>query len=321
MRGAEWQSDRVSKPEDSRGAESFDGQLRDQSAQIAISTPPAATEFRYDGFPLQAARKRKQMQQSDYRVHLDVYDGPLDLLLYLVRRAEVDIVDLPIAAIVSQFQDVLDVLQVIDLDEIGEFVLMASTLAEIKSREVLPQPEPEVEAERPLDAENPRSELIHRLLEYKKIKDAAKSLEERASQWQERYPRLSNDRPSGGKDHAADRIKDIELWDLISALGRVLKRKDVEDETRIRYDETPIRVYVEQIGAKILENPGLKFSSLLEPETQRSKVVGMFLAVLELLRHHGFRAVQATDFGEIELFPPEDRDPSEQLANKSEDGV
>ena len=115
----------------------------------------------------------------------------------------------------------------------------------------------------------------------------------------------SDDRPTAGKDHAADRIKDVELWDLISALGRVLKRKDAEDETRIRYDETPIHVYVERIGAMIREQPGLQFSSLLEPESQRSKVVGMFLAILELLRHHSFRAVQAADFGEITLYPPE----------------
>lgn len=246
------------------------------------------------------------MDESGYQVQLDIYEGPLDLLLYLVRRAEVEIVDLPIARIIGQFQDFLSVLEFIDLDEIGEFVLMASTLAEIKSREVLPQPESETETEeeRPLDAENPRSELIHRLLEYKKFKDAAKSLEERAARWQERYPRLSDDRPTGGKDHSADRIKDVELWDLISALGRVLKRKDVEDEARIRYDDTPIRVYVEQLGVRIREQPGLLFSSLLDPESQRSKIVGMFLAILELIRHHGFRAVQTTDFGEIELHPP-----------------
>jgi len=249
------------------------------------------------------------MERPGYRIQLDNYDGPLDLLLYLVRRAEVDVVDLPLAQITGQFRDFLDVLQVIDLDEIGEFVLMASTLAEIKSREVLPQLEPTevpIEEERPLDADNPRSELIRRLLEYKKFKDAAKTLDERAFQWQERYPRLSDDRPAAGKDHAADRIKDVELWDLISALGRVLKRKDAEDETRIRYDETPIHVYVEQIGARIRELPGLTFSTLLEPESQRSKVVGMFLAVLELLRHHGYRAVQTAEFGEIVLYPPEE---------------
>ena len=248
------------------------------------------------------------MDHPTYRVQLDVYDGPLDLLLYLVRRAEVDVVDLPLAQLTSQFRDFLEVLQVFDLDEIGEFILMASTLAEIKSREVLPrideQPAP-VEEERPLDADNPRSELIRRLLEYKKFKDAAKSLEDRAAQWQERYPRLADDRPAAGKDHAADRIKDVELWDLISALGRVLKRKDVEDETHIRYDETPIHVYVEQIGARIREQPGLKFFTLLEPESQRSKIVGMFLAVLELLRHHGYRAVQSSDFGDIVMYPPE----------------
>jgi segregation and condensation protein A len=259
------------------------------------------------------ARKRFPMDQPAYRVQLDSYEGPLDLLLYLVRRAEVEIVDLPLAKIVGQFHEFLDVLQAIDLDEIGEFVLMASTLAEIKSREVLPRNDDgpvEAEEERPLDAANPRSELIHRLLEHKRFKDAAKTLEERAAQWQERYPRLSDDRPTAGKDHSADRIKDVELWDLISALGRVLKRKDVEDVGRIRYDDTPIHVYVEQIGTRIRQSPGLVFSSLLEPESQRSKIVGMFLAVLELLRHHGFRAAQSADFGEITMYPPLDDAPA-----------
>ena len=86
--------------------------------------------------------------------------------------------------------------------------------------------------------------MIKQLLEYKKFKDAAKVLEEQAAQWQERYPRLSDERPSRGKDPTADRIKEVELWDLVSALGRVLKRKDVEKETRIRYDETSISVFI-----------------------------------------------------------------------------
>jgi segregation and condensation protein A len=241
-----------------------------------------------------------------YRVELDLFSGPLDLLLYLVRRNEVDILDLPVARIAAQFQEFLEVLQVIDLDVAGDFVVMASTLAEIKSRMVLPQPEeqPEEPTERPIDGEDPRSELIHRLLEYKQFKDAAGRLEERAAKWQERYPRLSDERPASGKDHAADRIKEVVLWDLVSALGRILRRKEVEEEARIRYDETPIHVYVEQIGARVRAEREVRFTSLFNAETIRSRIVGMFLAVLELLRHHGFRAAQEEDYGEILIYPP-----------------
>jgi segregation and condensation protein A len=248
------------------------------------------------------------MDVARYRVDLDIYEGPLDLLLYLVRRNELDIVDLPIARITEQFLEFLALLELIDLDVAGEFVVMASTLAEVKSRSVLPTPDesPADDAEPPIQSDDPRSELIQRLLEYKKFKDAAAALEERAAVWQERYPRLSDDRPKAGKDHAADRIREVELWDLISALGRVLRRTEVEDEARIRYDDTPIHVYVEQIGARVRAEREVRFTSLFDAETLRSKIVGMFLAVLELIRHHAFRATQPDLYGEITIYPPAD---------------
>lgn len=240
-----------------------------------------------------------------YRVELDIFTGPLDLLLYLVRRNEVDIVDLPIALITKQFRDFLDVLQYIDLDLIGDFVVMASTLAEIKSRQVLPSQEEELEA--PIESEdgsNPKSDLIQQLLEYKKFKEASTALQEQAAEWQERYPRLADERPVSSKDPATDRIKEVELWDLVSALGRVLKRKEVDTQSKIRYDETPIHKYVEQIGDLVREKKVVEFTSLFGEEIIRSKIIGMFLAVLELIRHHGFRAEQSEEHGEIVLQPP-----------------
>ncbi|REJ86570.1 MAG: chromosome segregation protein ScpA [Planctomycetota bacterium] len=247
------------------------------------------------------------MSTPSYRVQLELFEGPLDLLLYLVRRNEVDVVELPIARITAQFQEFLEILQMIDLDIAGDFVVMASTLAEVKSRLVLPQPEEEAaeeEIEPLLEGDDARSELIQRLLDYKKYKDAATDLEDRAAEWQERYPRLSDERPKVAKDHAADRIKEVELWDLISALGRVLRRSDVQEEQRIRYDDTPIHVYVDQIGTRVRAEGPVRFSTLFDSETIRSKIVGMFLAILELLRHHGFRATQESVFGDITVFPP-----------------
>lgn len=240
-----------------------------------------------------------------YRVELDIFTGPLDLLLYLVRRNEVDIVDLPIATITRQFQEFLYVLQSIDLDLVGDFVVMASTLTEIKSRLVLPSQQPVEEAPLETSTEfDPRSELIQQLLEYKRFKEAANALQEQAALWQERYPRLSDERPISAKDPATDRIKEVELWDLVSALGRVLKRKEVEVESKIRYDDTPIHKYVEQIGNLVRERGEVPFTSLFDGETIRSKIIGMFLAVLELIRHHGFHAEQQQDHGEILLRPP-----------------
>jgi segregation and condensation protein A len=236
-----------------------------------------------------------------YHVELELFSGPLDLLLYLVRRHEVPIVDLPIAAITAQFQQYLDVLEFIDIDFVGDFVVMASTLVEIKSRQVLPRPEelPETEI-----AEDPRSELIRQLLKYKKFKDAALALEERAAQWQERYPRLSDERPTQEKELAADFIKDVELWDLISALGRVIQKKAIEQQQSIRHDETPIGVYVDRIGERVRQEGRVPFSVFFEGANHRSKIVGIFLAVLELLRHYSFRAEQPVEYGEIWILPP-----------------
>lgn len=244
--------------------------------------------------------------ETDYRVELDdLFSGPLDLLLYLVRRNEVDVRELPIRTITDQFFEYLEVLQFIDLDLAGDFVVTASALAEIKSRLVLPQPEEEDEPEPPAD-EGPRSDLIQRLLEYKKYKDAAAALKERAAEWQERFPRLSDDRPRHGKDPAADRIRDVELWDLVSALSRVLQTKQIEQEKKIRYDETPISVYIERVSERVHNEKRVAFSSFFEAETRRSRIVGLFLAVLELLRRHSFRAEQPEDFGEIWILPPVD---------------
>ena len=237
-----------------------------------------------------------------YRVELDRYSGPLDLLLFLVRRSELDLLDLPIAEITAQFQRYLSALLYLDLDAAGDFVVMASTLLEIKSRLALPNAE---EEEVPVEvADDPRGGLIQQLLEYKKFKEAAQLLEEGRAEWSERYPRLSDERPDAVRDQSADRIKGVELWDLVSALSRVLERRVIEEESKIRYDDTPISVYVEQIGSRVRELGRVGFTTLFDNASQRSRIISIFLAILELLRHHGFHADQADAFGAIWILPP-----------------
>lgn len=240
---------------------------------------------------------------ADYRVQLDLFSGPMDLLLYLVRRNEVDVALLPISRITHQFLQFLEVLEFLDLDMIGDFIVLASTLVEIKSRQVLPRAEEEVQEEIPI-GDDTSSELIQQLMEYKRYKDAALAMEQRAADWQERYPRLSDDRPSAGKDHSEDPIKEVELWDLVSALSRILQKKIVEETSSIRYDDTPISTYIDRIGARVREVGRIPFSEFFEGTNLRSKIIGIFLAVLELLRHHGFRADQVDDYGEIFVLPP-----------------
>lgn len=243
------------------------------------------------------------MVSTEYRVQLDIYHGPLDLLLYLVRRHELDVMDLPMAEITRQFLEFLDALKFLDVDGVGEFVVTAATLMEIKSRTALPQADEEDEAPAEAD-DDPRGDLVARLLEYKRYRDAAAALEEHAAQWRERFPRLADDRPGSGKDPAADRLKEVELWDLVSALVRVLKKKEVERTSRIRYDETPISVYIERISTRVRSEGRTAFSTFFDGANDRSRIVGVFLAILELLRHHAFRAEQPVDFGEIWILPP-----------------
>jgi segregation and condensation protein A len=239
----------------------------------------------------------------EYRVQLDVFSGPLDLLLYLVKRHELEILDLPIATITRQFVELIETLEILDLDLIGDFVVMASTLVEIKSRMVLPRPE-ELEPEVQEGDDDPRSDLVRQLIEYKKYKDAARLLEHQAAAWQEHYPRLSDEHPVDGGDPSEDRIKEVELWDLVSALSRILRRSPATNQTSIVYDDTPISTYVQRILALVMEQGKVAFSSLFEGVYSKSKVVGIFLAILELLRHYHLRAEQPVEYGEIWVLPP-----------------
>ncbi|MEX2112735.1 MAG: segregation/condensation protein A, partial [Pirellulales bacterium] len=145
-----------------------------------------------------------------FKVDLEIFRGPLDLLLYLVRKHEVEIIDIPIAPITDQYLEYLDVLQEFDVNAVGDFLEMASTLVEIKSRMVLPRGD-EVEDE----LADPRKQLVARLLEYKKFKDAASMLDERGRSWQERYGRLGSDLPPRQRDLGDQEIQEVELWDLV----------------------------------------------------------------------------------------------------------
>jgi segregation and condensation protein A len=142
------------------------------------------------------------------------------------------------------------------------------------------------------------------LLEYKRFREAAGALEEHGARWQERYPRLTDERPQTGKDPSADRIRDVELWDLVSALGRVLKTRTPEAYSSIRYDETPISVYMDRVAERVEREGRVRFSSFFAGTHDRHRIVGTFLGILELIRHHGFRAEQPADYGEIWVLPP-----------------
>lgn len=222
----------------------------------------------------------------------------MDLLLYLVRKHEVEITDIPIAPITDQYLEYLAVIEQLDVNAVGDFLGMASLLIELKSQQVLPRSD-EVE-----DAlEDPRRELVRRLLEYKKYRDAASILEERSRSWQQRYTRLSTDLPPHERDLAGEPIHEVELWDLVSAFSRIMRETEAARPSSIVYDDTPIHVHMQRVHARLIEKGRLSFHDLFDPTMHKSKLVGIFLAILELVRHHHVRVEQNALFGEIWVLP------------------
>ncbi len=231
-----------------------------------------------------------------FRVQLDTFSGPLDLLWYLVRKHELDVLDIPIALVTEQYLEMIAVLEQIDVSAVGDFLELATRLMEIKSKLMLPRHE-ELETEEPL--EDPRQDMVQRLLEYKKYKDAASMLEERGQEWQQRFARRANDAPTTRIDPAEQRIQQVELWDLVSAFSRIMRENVAAKPSAIRYDDTPIETYMQRIRKRLTSEPRLAFSSLFEQDMVKSQLVGMFLAVLELIRHHHVVVEQKTLFDEI----------------------
>ena len=232
---------------------------------------------------------------TNFRVNLEVFRGPIDLLYFLVRKQEVDISEISLAKITAQYREYLDVLKEIDINLVGDFIEVACQLLEIKTRVVLPRNEFETDEQ---EYEDPREDLIERLLMYKEFKEAASLLDEQGRQWQQRYTRMSNDLPPRKVDVATQPIKEVELWDLVSAFGRVLKNKP-PTESKIFYDETPIHVYMERVRQRIVTQDRVAFSQMFEPGMHKSSLVGIFLAILELSRHHSVETQQEDDGGEI----------------------
>jgi segregation and condensation protein A len=179
---------------------------------------------------------------------------------------------------------------------------------EIKSKLMLPRHE-ELETEEAI--EDPRHDMVQRLLEYKKYKDAASMLEERGQEWQQRYARRVNDLPTAKADPSEQPIQDVELWDLVSAFARVIRDNTVATPKAIRYDDTPIEVTMDRIRERLASEPRLAFSSLFEPDMIRSQMVGIFLAVLELIRHHQVQVEQADLFDEIWIIAQESAEPAQ----------
>jgi segregation and condensation protein A len=231
---------------------------------------------------------------ANYLVDLDVFRGPLDLLLYLVKRDEVDVRDIPIARVTEQFKEYLDVLQLIDVERAGDFLVMAATLMEIKSKMLLPRPPESAEED-----DDPRLELVKPLLQYKRFKEAAALLEARAEQQSQRLARQAAAAPASAP--GLPPLKPVELWDLVSAFGRLMRETTAGQTQSIVVDQTPLHVYMEQILERLRREHRVALSALFTPPYTRGRLVGLFLAVLELTKIRQVRPEQAEPFDDIWL--------------------
>jgi segregation and condensation protein A len=235
---------------------------------------------------------------AEYKVKFEVFEGPLDLLLYLIKKEEVDIYDVNLTQLATQFIEYIDVMRMLDLEIAGEFLVMASTLMYIKSRELLPL-DKQVLVEGEDDGEDPRWELIRQLVEYKKFKDAAAQLQALEARQESIFPRL----PIKPEFEAEAPAKpDVSLFDLLNAVNAILKRVNQQGDQRdVFEDKWTVSEKIELIMKIIKERPSAKFSELFEGAISRSEVVVTFLALLELIRLKQIAAVQPEVFGEIEI--------------------
>jgi len=231
-------------------------------------------------------------------VNLDIYNGPLDLLLYLIRREEVDIYDIPIASIAEQYIQYVDLLKQLDPNLAGEFLVMAATLVEIKTRMMLPTADSE-EGEAEGIEIDPRAELVRQLLEYKAFKDAAGDLRDAQTLRSQKFARTVS--PDLAKEEALE-IEDLQVWDLLDAFNSLLKAIGAEGgEQEIIYDDTPLELHAVDITDRLEREGVMTFERVFESRTQRVEIVGLFLALLELVRRREIIVSQDRNFGQIEL--------------------
>lgn len=233
-----------------------------------------------------------------YRVALDAYAGPLDLLLYLVKRHEIDLHDIPVAKLTEQYLRHLEVIKQIDFESAGEFLVMAATLVEVKSRMIIPASD-QAEAEQ-LDAASeleeaadPRFELVQQLLAYKAYKDAAYALDSRAEEWDNRFPVKAQagerpPEPAAIEEKTID-LEDVNVLDLCEAFSRILETVGHIGDHQVTYDDTPISLHAEDIHDRLKRDApkvGLSLREIFEGRETHSEMIGLFLATLELVRQH-----------------------------------
>jgi segregation and condensation protein A len=232
-----------------------------------------------------------------YKIKLQLFEGPLDLLLYLVKKDHVNIYDIPIAQVTQQYMDYIELMKILDLNIAGEFLVMAATLIQIKSKMLLPVPE----VEQPQEEDDPRSELIKQLLEYERFKQIAQELRQKETNQQDIFKRprlLERDIPEGPP---SAQYFESSIFDLISAFSRALQDTPKDLFYSVIKDEFTVEEKIHDILHDLLLRPSIELSELFAQARQKVEIIVTFLAVLELVRMKEIICRQKEPFGSVEV--------------------
>ena len=240
-----------------------------------------------------------ESSQDAVPVRLENFEGPLDLLLHLIKKHEVSIYDIPITLITTQYLQTLRLMHELDLDVAGEFLVMAATLIHIKSRTLLPRPETAAGVEG--DEEDPRDALVRRLLEHQKFKAAAELLHEReqirSAQWSRPDERVA---AIAGDDYEPE--LEVDLFSLLNAFQAVVERARTRPTVLLPPEQLPLEVRIEQLLSRLSETEACGFEELFADVHDRGGLIVTFLALLEMIRLKMIRVFQAGSFGPIRVY-------------------
>ena len=242
--------------------------------------------------------------QSTYAVKLSSFEGPLDLLLHLIKKNELNICDIPIAEITRQYLDTLDLIKSLNLSIAGEFLVMAATLIQIKSKMLLPVAEVEEDDEE----DDPRAELVRRLLDYQRFKEAGEGLEAREQIWRDLYGRS----PLSRKESPPEEISlgDLNVYELMDALRNIIERAPEKQGLEIIVDELSVQDRMGVILDALEGQDSVAFLSLFDKVRTRLSIIVTFLALLELVRLKRLRIIQGETFGVIRIWKITNSQPS-----------
>ncbi len=239
--------------------------------------------------------------KTDYAIKLDIFEGPLDLLLYLIKKNQIDIYNIPIALITRQYLDYLNLIKSLNLDLAGEYLVMASTLIHIKSRLLLPVPEEPSPEEL---EDDPRSELVRQLLEHQAFKEAAGLLTQRPILERDVFKRAAalpeEKRPSGAEE---EELVEASIFELIEAFHQIVSRLDQKELLEIDLEKLSLSDIINDVMERLTREKNLTFDELLGEKRERRRIVYTFLALLELIKLKMIKAYQTAAFGVIRIFP------------------